>query len=353
MKVRVFLALTVFWLLSISLIAETKLINASVIFRHGDRTPTKPIPACSYDWMQGFGELTPEGMHQEYISGTELRKRYVNDYKLLPEDFETKTLYVRSTDFNRTLQSAESLLYGLYLPGTGPLLKSKTAALPYKYQPIPIHAFARQNDILLLKGMKGADKKKMKEILSKYVYSSDEWLNKQKSLEKYFPLWTKASGTKISSLLDAKSFAGNVYIRTLHNVSLPKGIDDKQKEILIGLALWIHAQQFKPIQAGILIAGDFLKNIVTTMNKCIANESQVKCYLYSAHDKNLLSVMSALGVPLDKNPGYASRIQFELYKEDNSCKVKIFFNNENIKLPFADNNDFCTFSAFENYINSF
>ena len=353
MRKKIFFVLALFLLLNFTLTAEFKLINASVIFRHGDRTPTKPIPACPYEWIQGFGELTPQGMHQEYISGIELRKRYVNDYKLLPSKFDTKTLYVRSTDFNRTLQSAESLLYGLYPPGTGPSLKSKTAALPYRYQPIPIHAFARQNDILLLKGMKGADKKKMKEILSKYVYSSDEWLNKQKSLEKYFPLWSKISGSEIKSLLDAKSFAGNIYIRTLHNVLLPKGIDEKQKNILIELALWIHAQQFKPIQAGILIAGDFLKNIVSTMKECIANESSVKCYLYSAHDKNLLSVMSALGVPLDKNPGYASRIQFELYKEDNSYNVKLFFNDRNIKLPFADNNDFCSFSAFENYINSF
>lgn len=66
---------------------------------------------------------------------------------------------MRATDVNRTLQSAESHLYGLYPPGSGPSIPDNLSdiytippytdvqpdssfgpsALPFGYQPIPVN----------------------------------------------------------------------------------------------------------------------------------------------------------------------------------------------------------------------
>src|SRR3990167_2889333 len=135
---RFFVLLVLF--VSTNAFATEHLIFAADLIRHGDRTPVDEVPAAPHVWKEGLGELTAEGMNQEFQLGVALRKRYVEQTHLLPPQYDVKTLMVRSTDFNRTLMSAESLLYGLYPLGSGPrLLSSGQTALPQAFQPIPIH----------------------------------------------------------------------------------------------------------------------------------------------------------------------------------------------------------------------
>ena len=56
-------------------------------------------------------------MRQHYLLGKAIRKRYVDDYKLLSPHYNHNELKVRSTLVDRTLMSAESHLAGLYENG--------------------------------------------------------------------------------------------------------------------------------------------------------------------------------------------------------------------------------------------
>ena len=58
-------------------------------------------------------------MRQLYEIGRELRKRYIEDMQFLPPTYDEDTLWVRSTSYNRTIMSVESLLSGLYPDGSG------------------------------------------------------------------------------------------------------------------------------------------------------------------------------------------------------------------------------------------
>lgn len=60
------------------LFADDTLIFAIDIIRHGDRTPIISIPAVNYQWKEGNGQLTAEGMRQEYNMGKEFRKSMLN-----------------------------------------------------------------------------------------------------------------------------------------------------------------------------------------------------------------------------------------------------------------------------------
>src|SRR5436189_131685 len=82
---------------------KAKLVFALDLIRHGDRTPTENISAIPYLWSEGLGQLTAKGMQEEYELGVKLRKKYVDDYHLLPKYYRSETLYVRSTNFDRTL----------------------------------------------------------------------------------------------------------------------------------------------------------------------------------------------------------------------------------------------------------
>ncbi len=46
--------------------------------------------------------------------GTQLRNRYIEKLRFLKDDYDPSTLYVRSTDFARTVSSAQLVLDGLF-----------------------------------------------------------------------------------------------------------------------------------------------------------------------------------------------------------------------------------------------
>jgi hypothetical protein len=48
-------------------------------------------------------------MEQHYVLGRKLRNRYVHQLKFMDGKFHMKEIYVRSTDYNRTLESALSV----------------------------------------------------------------------------------------------------------------------------------------------------------------------------------------------------------------------------------------------------
>uniref|UniRef100_A0A8R1IYD1 Acid phosphatase n=1 Tax=Caenorhabditis japonica TaxID=281687 RepID=A0A8R1IYD1_CAEJA len=107
------------------------------IWRHGDRTPAELLfPQDISKWPEGVGELTARGAAQQYRLGQWLRKRYG---KWLGDRFEINAVYVRSSDYNRTLMSAMANMAGLFPPkqpiGDGLL-----------WQPVPVHTRPKPMD---------------------------------------------------------------------------------------------------------------------------------------------------------------------------------------------------------------
>jgi testicular acid phosphatase len=80
--------------------------------------------------------LTIAGIEQEHRLGAYFRTRYGS---LLSPKYKRSEIYVRSTDYDRTLMSAESILIGLY-----PLVNSSNDGVPI--QPIPIHTVPKMKD---------------------------------------------------------------------------------------------------------------------------------------------------------------------------------------------------------------
>jgi lysosomal acid phosphatase len=120
-------------------LSTSKLHQVVSLFRHGARYHLNTL----YDGNSTYniwGELTPVGMRQHQTLGKTLNKEYIQNLKFLPVSFDKKQVEVYSTDFNRTIQSAMSQLYGLYPPGNGP--KLQTVQTKYHLPP-----FTNQTDI--------------------------------------------------------------------------------------------------------------------------------------------------------------------------------------------------------------
>ncbi|XP_020614726.1 testicular acid phosphatase homolog, partial [Orbicella faveolata] len=125
------------------------------VYRHGDRSPTHIYPNDPYQedvWPQGIGMLTQKGMRGEYALGKFLKSRYVEGYKLFNATYILKevrefssslrvNIYIRSSDYDRTLMSAQTQLNGLYPPKGHQIWRDNL-----DWQPIGIHVVPLEDD---------------------------------------------------------------------------------------------------------------------------------------------------------------------------------------------------------------
>jgi lysosomal acid phosphatase len=113
-----------------------------VLFRHGDRTPTKtypnnPVEAFNWDKYGGLGQLTQKGINQSYAYGSYLRVIYS---QFLSDEYDRNRVCARSTDYDRTIMTAQALLAGLFEPVDSQLWNEQIT-----WQPIPIHTQNYEN----------------------------------------------------------------------------------------------------------------------------------------------------------------------------------------------------------------
>ena len=132
-----------------------------LLFRHGAKAPMDSSWDAS--WGGLYGQLTNVGMRQKLLRGAYLSKLYPKFFAA----YDAEKVYIRSTDVNRTIMSAYSLMLGAY-DGKGPVFQEdyplsiatppypttftddSRDAIPHRYQPLPIHTAEFERDELLL-----------------------------------------------------------------------------------------------------------------------------------------------------------------------------------------------------------
>ncbi|XP_066485263.1 prostatic acid phosphatase-like [Tiliqua scincoides] len=112
-----------------------------LVMQHGDRTPLDTYPTDPYkedNWPQGFGQLTTVGLQQHYQLGQLLKERYK---LLLSEEYRREEIYIRSTDTDENIMSAQANLAGLFQPTEK---QSWNKNIPW--QPVPVHTVPVKDD---------------------------------------------------------------------------------------------------------------------------------------------------------------------------------------------------------------
>lgn len=139
------------------------------------------------------------GRHQHLLLGRWLRKRY---RKLLSETYTYYDIFVRSTDVDRTLMSAESNLAGLYPPEGNQIWDA------LKWMPIPVHTIPEKEDHIL----------SMKKYCPRYQYEleklmqSDEMKKIDRENAELYAYLTQHTGRKISTLEDVNKVYNALFI---------------------------------------------------------------------------------------------------------------------------------------------
>lgn len=330
MRIQSILLFTLLSIFSINSAWSAKLVFAIDLIRHGDRTPIEVIPTSPYHWAQGLGQLTAEGMQQEFQLGTALRKKYVYEYRLLPPNYVKETMYVRSTDFDRTLMSADSLLLGLYPDGTGPhLTPSDTPALPHAYQPIPIHTVPVDADQIMIDRVTAHPQAALASIAT-----TPEWEQKNAALKSNYSRWSLATGIAIHSLSQLLLLGDTVFIYQKHHAKLPAGLSKADAQQIIAAGHWAFTTLYQSKAIANNGGQKLLSTIATYLQQASNKQTPLRYVLLSGHDTNILSVMSAMHTPLSEPPPYASDLNFALYATTaNQYYVEVSYNGQPVTMP--------------------
>ena len=307
------------------------------IIRHGDRTPTVQLPAVDYVWKEGLGQLTATGMQQEYQLGVALRKQYIEQSHLLPKQYQYGTIYVRSTDYDRTLMSAQSVLTGLYPPGTGPSpSKGAPPALPYAIQPVPIFSAPAQYDDIILQKVSKEDFNK---LLEQYVFPTPAWQQKDNELKANYPRWSNLTGVPITQLKDLGQLADTLNIHKIHHAPMPSGLSDAEIDTIIQAGQWAFTEELKPQPVAAAFSAKLMKRIARYLDEGSQKKAPLKYVLLSAHDMTISTALSFLNAPLQSSPPYASHLSFALYEQpDASFVVKVTYNGQPVVIPACGGN---------------
>ncbi|KAJ7404244.1 hypothetical protein BTVI_73237 [Pitangus sulphuratus] len=273
--------------------AERELKFVLVVFRHGDRTPIVNFPTDLHkesEWPQGFGQLTKTGMQQLFELGQYMRKRYST---FLNSTYNRQEFYIQSTDYDRTIMSAQSYLSGLFPPTSSQIWNPELL-----WQPIPVHIFQKSTERRL--NFPLPDCPRFDELQNE-TQTSTEFQNR---IQPYMGI---------------------------HNYTLPvwatKDVIDKMEKLaelsLLSLFGLYKTEEKSRLQGGVLV------NIILNSIKQAANSSKPrKMEVYSAHDTTVGALQIALNIFNGKLPPYAACQIFELYQESSGqvssylCKNK-------------------------------
>uniref|UniRef100_A0A8D0GB59 acid phosphatase n=1 Tax=Sphenodon punctatus TaxID=8508 RepID=A0A8D0GB59_SPHPU len=269
-----------------------------VLFRHGDRTPFDTFPTDLHgedDWPQGFGQMTKLGLQQQYELGKYLRNRYKN---FLNATYVRKEIYILSTDYDRTIMSAQATLASLFPPTGSQIWNPKIL-----WQPIPVHVVPQSLDQIHFP-----------------IRNCPRYLQLQEE--------TKTS-KEYNKLL-------HPHLK-IHNYTRPKWASDylmHKMEKLAALTMRVFFEVYKKEEKSRLQGGVILKAMLEHIQNATRTHKR-KMMVYSAHGTTIAGLQIALNIYNGNPPPYASCHFIELYEEPSGqYSIGMYYRNDTSKDPY-------------------
>ena len=352
------------------LIIQTESAVVSVVetCRHGARAPIDYYVWDEGFWDQGLGELTQEGMRQQYLNGVEFRRRYIEEEAVISGVFNQTQVFVRSTNVNRTIMSAESQLMGFF--PVGPNLSSEAMmqkavppfnisdlnstieslgmqALPNNFQPVPVHVVAQQYDNMLA-GYTPLACPYLNIIMqsvqqsSHYQYLALTYTQSlQKQLYKVF--------NQMIEFEEAGWYGDVLFCDQFHGYPWPEGMTEDIFQQVLAIMNYSNSYVFD--QGGAYLASSqFYSEVLKIFNGVISGNSTLNWGFFSAHDTTLIGFLRAIDLWDGNNPPFASTIIFELNEIGNNYFVRTIYNDEPLLVNGCP--EMCPFNQFEAFLNS-
>ena len=387
-KLTSYLAISLLFCVIISSHAQERAPDQIIeVFRHGARAPLH-----DYDpsWKPSeFGNLTAIGMRQQYVLGKLLASKYPT---IFGASYDPDQVYMLSDITPRCIQSAYAQLQGIY-EGKGLELRqgfpSSLAVPPNKDERVGeiinrmtgLEALPNHNIVpivnIIEKDKTYVFKSNGPECPNGKKWEEENALDKraQEGLKIFNStienINKKANGAfKLKTFKEFKAFCATIVVDLADNRTLPYGIGE-DKDLVSNItyayeftAYQIWGGQKQQVQ---LYSFGMIDAILEQMEAFKTGKSNRKAVLYSAHDGNLFSLLSAFDVlhtsclldnfyaslkgqelPFQNctYPYFASNLIVEFYNAtvNESASVKVLFNSQ--VLRFCKGQDKCPYEEF-------
>ncbi len=348
----------------------------TLLYRHSVISPKYTPPKVDVEWPMGPRQLTAVGMRDMYERGRALRKKYVEELGLISGTYHQSQIYVRASNTDRALQSAQLLMLGLYPLGVGPdpaVYDPSLEAAPAKtlaFTPVPIHSVALSNDAVLRPWTGQADCKRYKKFV-KALPNTELYRTQGEKYQDFLTRITQITGMKEGQKPNEILYFVNEISEPLnahlpHNLPLPEGLSKEDLAQLGELADWNYHHQFLGKKVGALTGGPFVGEALSNFTQVVDGAPEAKkLYLYSAHQRTILGVEAALGIETARTDGplYAGRVPplashyaFELHElDEGDYAVRLKFvtgeGEKLIQIPGCDS-EICSLRQFTEVIEA-
>lgn len=306
-----------------------------------------------------FGQLTHRGKAQLASLGRWLRNRYISQFHLLNPQLDPKEIYLRSTNYVRTIESLQYLVHGLYPPPARSESALHLDIYPHATETM-IPQFQQCAALASLYKLQAA----RMEIT--YAQDIDDALGSMAflGLVDSSPISKSRRVYRMYDMLS--SLQGN-------KLDLPPGISSAHIQTLECVVVKIWGQIYAANkQITSLAIGRFLPEWTApmvqaakaSMNK--ASKPQQKFAIFSGHDATIEPVLAAMETQQTRYPGYASnvllftQIILELFKKQNESYVRMLYDGTAVDIPACAPQgkhltgvpSMCTLEAFMYQVNS-
>lgn len=338
---------------------DLKLVLVNVFHRHGERSPLnvydKPldrITACtkSNDYLETLprtkrsflssffnvernsplnfellyknntdgecapGQLTDHGKRTLYNFGKNLRKDYV-DSGFIKDHFDKNEVNLTSTDFQRTIESLQSLIKGLFKYSSDPIqinIGKRGIKSLYTSKFCERYVEERNHHKKIVHSKHEGKIKKIRDYISKNY----PVLNKVESTYGIFDIVASSLGNKSSFF---KNFSPKI-LRLAEDFSL---------DLFFG---HLEKRQNLAVARGEIIR-DLHDRIFNVVNDSLA---KTKMFILSGHDVTLYPLLMAFNIHDKRWPVFGSNLVYETYKSSNNkFYIKVKYNGKVKEIPLC------------------
>jgi acid phosphatase len=288
-----------------------KLVFGLDVVRHGDRAPVIHMPKFSDAWQEDeIGKLTELGLENSRKLGERMKKHYIETHNLLPEHYGKDLMVVRSTNYDRTINTAKQILRGMY---------------PEHFDQIEIVTQPKDKDVLLLPYHQA-----MLQLRMKYFYY-------QMSEEEHALLRTlmgkmeQIMGHKLSDI-DLLNAADVLNVNKIHKIKLHPELTSHEAEDILTLAHKIWLRRFAPHETQHVVSANLLTHIREVIEQTTLQDKP-RYILYVAHDYNLIALLMLLSQEITKIPPYNAFVRFEVLQDKGlELVVRVSYDGNPIKI---------------------
>ncbi|XP_064333746.1 lysophosphatidic acid phosphatase type 6 isoform X1 [Camelus dromedarius] len=351
---------------------ELKMVQ--VVFRHGARSPLKPLPQeeqvewkpqllevppqTQFDYtvtnlagglkphspfdaqyrettLKGgvfAGQLTQVGMQQMFALGERLRKSYVEDVPFLSPTFHPLEVFIRSSNIYRNLESTRCLLAGLFQRQKGPIVihtdEASSEVLYPNYQNcwnLQERTRGRRQAACLQPGI-SEDLKKVKEEMGIAGSNGVDFLILLDNMaaEQEHGLPSCPTLKRFARMIEQRAVDTALYVL--------QGEDRESLQMAVGPFLHILES-----------------NLLSAVDPATLPGKTRKLYLYAAHDVTLMPLLLALGIFDHKWPPFAGDLTMELHQhqESGAWFVRLYYQGKE-QVPRGCPDRLCPLDKFLN-----